>query len=59
MIYRLVYLACRAPAARAYIAIMAIRTHAGVDSYLDGLPEWQRDIVANNRAGGWRRLQKG
>jgi hypothetical protein len=49
MICRLVYLACRTPAARAYIAIMAIRTHAGVDSYLDGLPEWQRDICRDLR----------
>ena len=50
MIYRHVYLACRAPAARAYIAIMVIRTHAAVDSYLDNLPEWQRDICRELRA---------
>lgn len=49
MIYRLVYLACRAPAGRAYIAIMVIRTHTGVDSYLDALPEWQRDICRDLR----------
>ena len=49
MICRLVYLACRTSAARAYIAIMAIRTHAGVDSYLDNLPEWQRDICRDLR----------
>jgi hypothetical protein len=49
MICRLVYLACRTPAARAYIAIMAIRTHAGVDSYLDNLPEWQRYICRDLR----------
>ena len=49
MICRLVYLACRTPAARVYIAIMAIRTHAGVDNYLDGLPEWQRDICRDLR----------
>ncbi|MFD4325046.1 DUF1801 domain-containing protein [Nocardioides sp. NPDC058538] len=28
---------------------MAIRTHAGVDNYLDGLPEWQRDICRDLR----------
>jgi hypothetical protein len=29
---------------------MAIRTHAAVDSYLDNLPEWQRDICRELRA---------
>ena len=28
---------------------MPIRTHAGVDSYLGGLPEWQRDICRDLR----------
>ncbi|MFD7075309.1 DUF1801 domain-containing protein [Nocardioides sp. NPDC059952] len=28
---------------------MTIRTHAGVDAYLDGLPEWQRDICRELR----------
>jgi hypothetical protein len=28
---------------------MVIRTHAGVDNYLDGLPEWQRDICRELR----------
>ncbi|MBC7279275.1 DUF1801 domain-containing protein [Nocardioides sp.] len=28
---------------------MTLRTHAGVDSYLGGLPEWQRDICRELR----------
>lgn len=33
----------------AYLATMTLRVHAGVDSYLDSLPEWQRDICRELR----------
>jgi hypothetical protein len=28
-----------------------------VDDYIGRLPDWQQAVIANNRAGGWRRIQ--